>query len=200
MAASVAACWWPGLTGPNLPVRDYPVEAQRQAIDVNLNGLFYCNQAALQHLERNGCGRIVNIASIAGKEGNPNASAYSTSKAGVIGFTKSLAKEVARTEIRVTASPPSRCALRSSTRCRSSTSTSCCPRSPSAVSGRSRRWHRLSAGWPAGSAPSAPVPCSTSPAAGRPHEAATASHPTAASRGCEIAPAAHRKHLTEEHR
>jgi 3-oxoacyl-[acyl-carrier protein] reductase len=73
---------------------------------VNLNGLFYCNQAALPHLERNGYGRIVNIASVAGKEGNPNASAYSTSKAGVIGFTKSLAKEMAKTEIRVNCVTP----------------------------------------------------------------------------------------------
>ena len=95
-----------GITGPNMPVRDYPVEAWRQVIDVNLNGLFYCNQAALQHLERNGYGRIVNIASVAGKEGNPNASAYSTSKAGVIGFTKSLAKEMAKTEIRVNCVTP----------------------------------------------------------------------------------------------
>ena len=97
MSASVAAFGKPrlvasaGITGPTC-LRDYPVEAWRQVIDVNLNGLFYCNQAALQHLERNGYGRIVNIASVAGKEGNPNASAYSTSKAGVIGFTKSLAK------------------------------------------------------------------------------------------------------------
>jgi NAD(P)-dependent dehydrogenase (short-subunit alcohol dehydrogenase family) len=60
----------------------------------------------LQHLERNGYGRIVNIASVAGKEGNPNASAYSTSKAGVIGFTKSLAKEMAKTEIRVNCVTP----------------------------------------------------------------------------------------------
>jgi 2-dehydro-3-deoxy-L-rhamnonate dehydrogenase (NAD+) len=87
-------------------VRDYPVEAWRQVIDVNLNGLFYCNQAALQHLERNGYGRIVNIASVAGKEGNPNASAYSASKAGVIGFTKSLGKEMAKTEIRVNCVTP----------------------------------------------------------------------------------------------
>jgi 2-dehydro-3-deoxy-L-rhamnonate dehydrogenase (NAD+) len=95
-----------GITGPNAPVRDYPVEAWRQVIDVNLNGLFYCNQAALQHMERNGYGRIVNIASVAGKEGNPNASAYSASKAGVIGFTKSLGKEMAKTEIRVNCVTP----------------------------------------------------------------------------------------------
>lgn len=114
MAASVAALGGKldvlvasaGITGPNTPVRDYPVEAWRQVIDVNLNGLFYCNQAALHHLERNGYGRIINIASVAGKEGNPNASAYSTSKAGVIGFTKSLAKEMAKTEIRVNCVTP----------------------------------------------------------------------------------------------
>ena len=114
MAASVAALGGKldvlvasaGITGPNTSVRDYPVAAWRQVIDVNLNGLFYCNQAALPHMERNGYGRIVNIASVAGKEGNPNASAYSTSKAGVIGFTKSLGKEMATTEIRVNCVTP----------------------------------------------------------------------------------------------
>ena len=99
--------WWPAQASPAQHARTrLPVEAWRQVIDVNLNGLFYCNQAALQHLERNGYGRIVNIASVAGKEGNPNASAYSTSKAGVIGFTKSLAKEMAKTEIRVNCVTP----------------------------------------------------------------------------------------------
>jgi NAD(P)-dependent dehydrogenase (short-subunit alcohol dehydrogenase family) len=73
---------------------------------VNLNGLFYCNRAVVPHLQRNGYGRIVNIASVAGKEGNPNASAYSASKAGVIGLTKSLGKELARTEIRVNCVTP----------------------------------------------------------------------------------------------
>jgi NAD(P)-dependent dehydrogenase (short-subunit alcohol dehydrogenase family) len=95
-----------GITGPNESVSDYPGESWRHVIDVNLHGLFYCNQAAVAHLQRNGYGRIVNIASIAGKEGNPNASAYSTSKAGVIGFTKSLAKELAKTEIRVNCVTP----------------------------------------------------------------------------------------------
>jgi 3-oxoacyl-[acyl-carrier protein] reductase len=113
MAASIAALGKldvlvasAGITGPNTPVRDYPVEEWRRVIDVNTNGLFYCNQAAIPHLERNGYGRIVNIASVAGKEGNPNAAAYSTSKAGVIGFTKSLGKELAKTEIRVNCVSP----------------------------------------------------------------------------------------------
>lgn len=95
-----------GITGPNTTVRDYPVDAWRRVVDVNLNGLFYCNQAAIRVMEPKGYGRIVNIASIAGKEGNPNASAYSASKAGVIGFTKSLAKEVAKSEIRVNCVTP----------------------------------------------------------------------------------------------
>jgi len=95
-----------GITGPNLPVRDYPVDAWQRVIDVNLNGLFYCNRAAVPHMERGGYGRIVNIASIAGKEGNPNASAYSASKAGVIGLTKSLGKELAKTDIRVNCVTP----------------------------------------------------------------------------------------------
>jgi len=95
-----------GITGPNTTVRDYPVDAWQRVIDVNLNGLFYCNRAAVSPMERNGYGRIVNIASIAGKEGNPNASAYSASKAGVIGFTKSLGKELATGEIRVNCVTP----------------------------------------------------------------------------------------------
>ena len=79
-----------GITGPNTKVWDYPVDAWRQVIDVNLNGLFYCNREIVPVMLDGGYGRIVNIASIAGKEGNPNASAYSASKAGVIGLTKSL--------------------------------------------------------------------------------------------------------------
>ncbi|TGD95139.1 SDR family NAD(P)-dependent oxidoreductase [Methylobacterium nonmethylotrophicum] len=95
-----------GITGPNTTVRDYPVEAWQRVIDVNLNGLFYCNRAALPAMAAGGYGRIVNVASIAGKEGNPNASAYSASKAGVIGLTKSLGKELAKSEIRVNCVTP----------------------------------------------------------------------------------------------
>ena len=95
-----------GITGPNLAVRDYPVNAWQRVIDVNLNGLFYCNRAAVPAMERGGYGRIVNIASVAGKEGNPNAAAYSASKAGVIGLTKSLGKELAKSEIRVNCVTP----------------------------------------------------------------------------------------------
>jgi 3-oxoacyl-[acyl-carrier protein] reductase len=95
-----------GITGPNTTVADYPVEEWRRVIDVNLNGIFYCNKFVVPFMTRNGYGRIVNIASIAGKEGNPNASAYSASKAAVIGLTKSLAKELAKTEIRVNCVTP----------------------------------------------------------------------------------------------
>ena len=95
-----------GITGPNAPVRDYDLDAWRRVIDVNLTGVFLCNQAAVPHLESNGYGRIVNIASVAGKEGNPNASAYSASKAGVIALTKSLGKELAKTDIRVNCVAP----------------------------------------------------------------------------------------------
>jgi NAD(P)-dependent dehydrogenase (short-subunit alcohol dehydrogenase family) len=82
-----------GITGPNTTVADYPVEDWRRVIDVNLNGIFYCNKFVVPLMERNGYGRIVNIASIAGKEGNPNASAYSASKAAVIGLTKSRSRK-----------------------------------------------------------------------------------------------------------
>ncbi|MFC3124232.1 SDR family NAD(P)-dependent oxidoreductase [Pseudoroseomonas globiformis] len=95
-----------GITGPNTTVRDYPVEAWRRVIDVNLNGLFLCNRAAVPAMEKSGYGRIVNIASVAGKEGNPNASAYSASKAAVIGLTKSLGKELAKSQIRVNCVTP----------------------------------------------------------------------------------------------
>ena len=95
-----------GITGPNATVWDYPLADWDRVIDVNLNGVFYCNRAVVPHMLRNGYGRIVNIASIAGKEGNPNAAAYSASKAGVIGLTKSLGKELATSEIRVNCVTP----------------------------------------------------------------------------------------------
>ena len=88
------------------PVAEYPIEEWNRVIDVNLNGVFYCNRAVVPQMQRNGYGRIVNIASIAGKEGNPNAAAYSASKAGVIALTKSLGKELAGTEIRVNCVTP----------------------------------------------------------------------------------------------
>lgn len=84
-----------GITGATATVWDYPVDSFQRVIDINLNGLFYCNREVAPFLLENGYGRIVNLASVAGKEGNPNASAYSASKAGVIGFTKSLGKELA---------------------------------------------------------------------------------------------------------
>jgi 3-oxoacyl-[acyl-carrier protein] reductase len=95
-----------GITGPNSTTWEYPVDAWRQVIDVNLNGVFYCNRAIVPVMLKRDYGRIVNIASVAGKEGNPNAPAYSASKAGVIGLTKSLGKELARTGIRVNCVTP----------------------------------------------------------------------------------------------
>ena len=84
-----------GITGATVPVQEFPLDSWKRVIDINLNGLFYCCRAVVPHMLANGYGRIVNVASVAGKEGNPNASAYSASKAGVIGFTKSLGKELA---------------------------------------------------------------------------------------------------------
>ena len=95
-----------GITGPNLATWDYPVADWKQVLDINLTGVFLCNKAVVTHMRANDYGRIVNIASIAGKEGNPNASAYSASKAGVISLTKSLGKEVAKTGIRVNCVTP----------------------------------------------------------------------------------------------
>ena len=84
-----------GITGATVPVHEFPLDSWRRVVDINLNGVFYCCRAAIPHMLKSGYGRIVNVASVAGKEGNPNASAYSASKAGVIGFTKSLGKELA---------------------------------------------------------------------------------------------------------
>ena len=84
-----------GITGATAPVHEYPLDSWERVVAINLNGLFYCCRAVVPHMLANGYGRIVNVASVAGKEGNPNASAYSASKAGVIGFTKSLGKELA---------------------------------------------------------------------------------------------------------
>ena len=95
-----------GITGPNTTTWEYPVEDWRHVIDVNLNGLFLCNRAVIRAMISGGYGRIVNVASVAGKEGNPNASAYSASKAGVIGLTKSLGKELAKTGIVVNCVTP----------------------------------------------------------------------------------------------
>ncbi len=95
-----------GITGPNMPTWEYPIAAWREVIDINLNGLFFCNRAVVPLMQARDYGRIVNIASIAGKEGNPNASAYSASKAAVIGLTKSLGKELAKTNIRVNCVTP----------------------------------------------------------------------------------------------
>jgi len=95
-----------GITGPTVPVDGFPVDGWLQTIAVNLNGTFYTNRSVIPHMISQDYGRIVNIASVAGKEGNPNASAYSASKAAVIGFTKSLAKETAKYNITVNSVTP----------------------------------------------------------------------------------------------
>ena len=95
-----------GMAGLNTTVAKYPIEEWNKVINLNLNSVFYCCKAIAPFMEKNNYGRIVNIASIAGKEGNPNASAYSTSKAGVIGLTKSLGKELAAKNIAVNCVTP----------------------------------------------------------------------------------------------
>ncbi len=88
-----------GITGPNATTWDYSIDDWHKVFDLNVHGVFYCNRAAAPLMTAKGYGRIVNIASIAGKEGNPNAPAYSASKAAVIGLTKSLGKELAQTGV-----------------------------------------------------------------------------------------------------
>ena len=95
-----------GIAGSNAPVVDYSVEEFRQIIDINLMGTFHVNKVVLEGMRSQNYGRIVNIASVAGKEGNPNASAYSASKAGVIGLTKSIGKELADVNVAVNCVTP----------------------------------------------------------------------------------------------
>jgi 3-oxoacyl-[acyl-carrier protein] reductase len=95
-----------GITGPNTKLWDYPVDAWDEVMRVNVSGTFHCCRALVPGMIETGYGRIVNIASVAGKEGNPNASAYSASKAAVIGLTKSLGKEVAERDIAVNCVTP----------------------------------------------------------------------------------------------
>ena len=95
-----------GITGVNAKVWDYPIEEWKKVIELDLNSTFYCCKAIVPHMIKNNYGRIINIASIAGKEGNPNASAYSSAKAGVIGLTKSLGKELADKNIAVNCVTP----------------------------------------------------------------------------------------------
>lgn len=95
-----------GIAGPNQTLWEYPIDAWKQIIEVNLTGVFLCCRAIVPHMLREGYGRIVNVASIAGKEGNANASAYSASKAGVIALTKSLGKETADRNLAVNCITP----------------------------------------------------------------------------------------------
>jgi NAD(P)-dependent dehydrogenase (short-subunit alcohol dehydrogenase family) len=95
-----------GITGPNAKLWEYPAQDWRQVFAVNVDGTFHCCRAVVPHMRERNYGRIVNIASVAGKEGNPNASAYSASKAAVIALTKSLGKELADTAIRVNCVTP----------------------------------------------------------------------------------------------
>ena len=95
-----------GVNGLNETLIDYPIAEWKRVFDINVNGVFYCNRFVARKMKARGYGRIVNVASIAGKEGNPNASAYSASKAAVIGLTKSLGKELAKDGVCVNAITP----------------------------------------------------------------------------------------------
>jgi len=95
-----------GVTGPNVKLWDYPADEWQKVMQVNVNGLFHCCREVVPQMRARNYGRIINIASVAGKDGNPNASAYSASKAAVIGLTKSLGKELADTGVRVNCVTP----------------------------------------------------------------------------------------------
>ena len=95
-----------GISGPNMKSWDYPLADWHKVFDINVNGLYYCCRELAPHMKSRNYGRIVNVASVAGKDGNPNASAYSASKAAVIALTKSLGKELADTGVRVNCVTP----------------------------------------------------------------------------------------------
>ena len=95
-----------GIAGPNHKTWEYPLDSWQSVIDIDLGGVFHCCKSIVPHMIENNYGRIINISSIAGKEGNPNASAYSSAKAGVIALTKSLAKELADKDIAVNCVTP----------------------------------------------------------------------------------------------
>ena len=95
-----------GIAGPTMPSWEYPIDDWKRVIDIDLNGVYYCCREVLPLMRAQSYGRIVNVASIAGKEGNPNAAAYSAAKAGVIALTKSLAKETAELDIAVNCITP----------------------------------------------------------------------------------------------
>ena len=95
-----------GIAGKNAPLDEYPIDEWRRVVDINLNGTFFVNRAIVPGMKARNYGRIVNISSVAGKEGNPNASAYAAAKAGVIGMTKALGKELAKYDIAVNAVTP----------------------------------------------------------------------------------------------
>ena len=95
-----------GIAGPSVSVVDYPVEDWKRVIDIDLHGPYYCCRTIVPQMVKAGYGRIVNIASIAGKEGNPNAAAYAAAKGGLIAFTKALGKELAKTGVLVNCVAP----------------------------------------------------------------------------------------------
>jgi 3-oxoacyl-[acyl-carrier protein] reductase len=95
-----------GIAGPTVPSWEYPIDEWQRVIDIDLNGVYYCCREVLPMMREQNYGRIVNVASIAGKEGNPNASAYSAAKAGVIALTKSLSKETAELDIAINCITP----------------------------------------------------------------------------------------------
>jgi len=95
-----------GIAGPSMPVVDYPVADWKKVIDIDLNGPFLCCRAVVPHMVKAKYGRIVNIASVAGKEGNPNAAAYAAAKGGLIAFTKALGKELAQSGVLVNCVTP----------------------------------------------------------------------------------------------
>jgi len=95
-----------GIAGPSMPVVEYPVSDWKRVVDIDLTGPFLCCRAVVPHLVKQKYGRIVNIASVAGKEGNPNAAAYAAAKGGLIAFTKALGKELAQTGVLVNCVTP----------------------------------------------------------------------------------------------
>lgn len=136
-----------GIAGPAVPLVDYPLDAWRSVLDIDLTGAFQVNQAVVRRMMGTGYGRIVNIASNAGKEGNPNASAYSAAKAGLIALTKSLGKETADQDIMVNVITPAAAKTRILEQVSQAHIDYMLSKILGAASSRSRRSLRSSASW-----------------------------------------------------
>jgi NAD(P)-dependent dehydrogenase (short-subunit alcohol dehydrogenase family) len=162
-----------GIAGPAAPVASYDLAGWHQVIDIDLTGVLHCCRAVVPGMIARNFGRIANVSSVAGKEGHPNAAAYSAANAGVLALTKSLGKELAAYDIAVNALTPSPAKMRILEQLTPEQVSTCWARCRAGASWRSKKRRRRSPSWSATPKALPPVRHSTSPA-GAPHTEARA--------------------------